>query len=95
MPHRKLAYTSVMTTMNIMVRKGYLSRDKQGLRYVYRPLVRKTTTVGNILRDVMERVFDGSPSGLIISLLESNDISHMEINKLRQIFALRAESGKE
>ena len=82
---RELAYTSVMTIMNIMVNKGYLARKKQGPSYVYRPRVTERTTAGKMLRDMVNRVFDGSAAALVVNLLESTEVDEDEISKLREV----------
>ena len=92
-PTRKLAYTTVMTMMNIMVDKGYLSRQKQGPSYVYQPEVSRKTTVRRILRDMVNRVFDGSAAAVMVNLLESADLDEAETRKLRQL--LKRKSGEE
>ncbi len=49
---RKLAVTSVLTIMNIMVDKGYLSRKKEGPAFVYRPLISEKATGRKMLKDL-------------------------------------------
>ncbi|MHC4293963.1 MAG: BlaI/MecI/CopY family transcriptional regulator [Planctomycetota bacterium] len=84
---RKLAYTSVMTIMTIMTKKGYLSRKKKGMCYVYRPRVSREGTIRKMLRDLMDRAFDGSASCLMANLLESKKLSKAEIRELRSLLA--------
>jgi len=57
---RELAYTSVMTVMNIMTRKGYLKRKKNGRSFVYSPRIAEAETKHGLLGDVVERAFNGS-----------------------------------
>ena len=80
---RDLAVASVTTIMNIMVAKKYLSRTKQHGRYVYRPRVSQAKTVGRILTDVVDRAFDGSPAAVMLTLLETADLSDAEIGKIQ------------
>ena len=89
---RKLAYTSVMTIMNIMVQKGYLARKKVGLGYVYRPRVTERTNARKMLTDIVKRVFDGSASAVMVNLLETSDLDEVEIKKLRKL--LKQKSGE-
>ncbi len=89
---RKLAYTSVMTIMNIMVRKGYLSRRKEGAGYVYQPRVQKQTTTRRMLRDLMDRAFDGSATAVMINLLEEADLDEKELRELKGL--LEQKSGE-
>lgn len=82
---RKLATTSVMTIMNIMVDKGYLKRRKEGPAYAYHPRVSEEATHRKILKDLVKRVFDGSTSTAMVHLLQSADLDDAEIRKLRQL----------
>lgn len=87
MDFRRLAYTSVMTVMNIMVDKGYLRRAKQGGWYVYRARVKQEATTRRILRDMVNRVFNGSATAAMVNLLESSDMDAEELDELRGFIA--------
>ena len=89
---RELAYTSVMTIMNIMTRKGSLKRTKQGASYVYHPRVTEKTTTRKMLGDLIDRLFDGSASAAMVRLLETSDIDDDELKRLR---ALLSDKAKE
>jgi len=84
-PSRELAYTSVMTIMNIMTKKGSLRRAKEGASYVYRPRVTEKATGRRMLGDLMDRVFDGSAKAVMLSLLETSDMDDEEIRELRSL----------
>lgn len=81
---RDLAYTSVMTVMNIMADKGYLKRRRKGGSYVYRPCVSRQWTAGRMLGDLIERLFDGSASAAMVHLIESGEIDAAELDALRR-----------
>lgn len=89
-PNRKLAYTSVMTIMNIMVDKGYLSRQKEGPSFVYHPRVTEQTTSRRMLKDLVNRVFDGSASAVVVNLLETADVNEAELLSIRRIIERKA-----
>jgi len=82
---RPLAYTSVMTVMNIMVRKGYLRRRKEGGSYIYYPRVTKRTTTRRMLQDLIDRAFDGAAVTAAMHLLETADINEAELKRLREL----------
>ena len=84
-PRRKLAYTTVMTMMKIMVDKKYLARRKDGDSFVYRSLVTRKKTTGRMLRDLLKRAFDGSAAALVLNLLDSDGLDADEIRKLTEI----------
>lgn len=91
---RDLAYTSVMTVMNIMTKKGYLRREKVGASYVYSPLIKRTSTAHKMVEDLVARVFDGSPAALMLHLLETRDLDDDELSQLRKIIQRKAKEGK-
>lgn len=87
---RPLAHTSVMTVMNIMIRKGYLKRLKQDGVYVYRPAVSRKTTTRGMLRDLLRRAFDGSPVALMTNLLDCQDLDDEELEAIRRLLRGKA-----
>ena len=76
--------------MNIMTRKGYLRRKKQGASYVYRASVTQRATTRRMLRDLVERAFDGSAAAVMVNLLETADIDAAELDRLRQLIRRKA-----
>ncbi len=82
---RKLAYTSVMTTMTIMVEKGYLKRTKKGGSYTYQPRVTEQDTGRRMLGDLVDRVFDGSAQAAMLHLLEASEIDEAELHRIREL----------
>jgi BlaI family penicillinase repressor len=87
---RPLAHTSVMTIMNIMTRKKYLRRQKSeaggsgATAYIYSARVGEKTTLGKMLRDLVDRVFGGSTSAVMQNLL-TNDLDAKELAELRDL----------
>jgi BlaI family transcriptional regulator, penicillinase repressor len=89
---RDLAYTSVMTVMNIMADKGYVRRNKNpkdGGGYVYHPQVKEQATTGRMLRDLVDRAFDGSAAAAMVNLLQSSEVSDEELKQLRELIQRR------
>jgi BlaI family penicillinase repressor len=87
---RDLAYTSVMTIMTIMTRKRYLRRSKAEGGYVYRARITQESTTGRMLRDLVNRAFDGSAAALMLNLLETNEIDAHELKRLRELINEKA-----
>ena len=87
---RKLAYTSVMTVMTIMTTKGYLRRTKADGSYVYHPTAARQSTVGRMLRDLVDRAFAGSTGAAVLNLLESSEITPDELRQLRDLIDRKA-----
>jgi predicted transcriptional regulator len=69
---RKIAYTTVMTMMNVLERKGYLRKKTEGRSFLYRPSRPQRQVVGSMVREFIERVFGGSPEPLLVHLVESH-----------------------
>ncbi|MCH7725060.1 MAG: BlaI/MecI/CopY family transcriptional regulator [Planctomycetes bacterium] len=88
---RELAYTSVMTIMGIMENKGYVKRKKTGKTFFYSPRVTEAATKKRMLRDVVDRVYEGSTMSVVVNLLESADIDPDELKQLRALIKRKSE----
>ena len=71
---RALAYNTVLTTLRILERKGYLSHEKDGRAFVYRPVVDRRRARSTALKYVMSRFFENSPELLVLNILENDKI---------------------
>lgn len=87
-----LAYTTVQTMLNILARKGKLSRALEGRAYVYSAKVTQERALGQVVRDVVERMFGGSSEELVMSLLKTRQIDAESLEKLTRQFN---EEGKK
>lgn len=92
---RDLAYTSVMTIMTIMIRKGYLQRSRKGKSYTYTPLTTEEETARGIVDDLVDRVFDGSAAAAVMQLLDTTDIDEAELADLRDLIDRKVKEGEE
>lgn len=82
---RHLAKTTVITTLNTMVDKGYLRRKKRGNSFLFFPRVDAATVSERVLSDVVDRVFDGSTSAVLLKLFDVREIDSGELKELRRI----------
>ncbi len=80
---RDLAYTTVLTMLRTLEEKGFLTHEEEDRRYVYRPLVPEAEVSGHMLRDLLDRVFDGSKELLLTRLLELGELDEKELKRLR------------
>ena len=80
-----LAYTTVLTLMQILERKGYLTHEKSGRAFVYEPLVGKQDASREAVRNVIRRFFNGSPGLLVLNVLEGEKITGKELKRLRKM----------
>ena len=82
---RELAKTSVITTLNTMVGKRYLKRKKQGNMYLFTPCISEDQVGDRVLVDVVDRVFDGSASTVMMKLFDVKDLDSEELRELRSL----------
>ena len=82
---RKVAYTTVMTMMNILETKGYLKKTQQDKAYVYRPAEAKSKVVRGMVRDFVKRVFNGSAEPLLMHLVEEEGLTEAEIARIARM----------
>ena len=92
---RDLAHTTVITVMNIMTDKGYLKRARQGQGFVYTANAPENSTLGKMLRDLVNRAFGGSPVAAMLNLLETSDVSERELDELRELLARKARERRK
>jgi BlaI family transcriptional regulator, penicillinase repressor len=92
---RPLSHSSVITMLNIMVRKGYLRRRKEGKSLLFTPRVERQSVAGGILGDLLSRVFDGSPSAMVLNLIETADLDADEVAELRRLITRKAKEQQE
>lgn len=82
---RDLAKTSVITTLNTMVGKKYLTRRRQGHMFLFAPRISEETVSRLVLSDVVDRVFDGSTATVMLKLFEAKSIDAEELKELRRL----------
>jgi predicted transcriptional regulator len=76
--------------LNIMHRKGFLRRKKDGKAFLFSPKVEKDRVTGNMMRDLMSRAFDGSAKALVLNLLNTADLDTEELAELRKLINRKA-----
>jgi len=83
--HRKVAYTTVMTMMKILEQKKYLKKTMVERAHVYRPTQPKRLVVGAMVRDFVNRVFNGSAEPLLVHLVEEHNLSREELEEIAHL----------
>ena len=83
--NRKLAYTTVATTMKHLEQKGFLTYTVDGRTFVYQPLIQEAEVSQSMLSDLLERFFDNSVERLVNTLLETEQIGSVELDLLQQL----------
>ncbi len=92
---RPVAYTTVMTTMNILETKGFLQKKRVDRAYAYTPARSRQQVVGAMVRDFVNRVFDGAVQPLMLHLAASETLSAEERAELRRLIDEAAPRRKE
>jgi predicted transcriptional regulator len=82
---RQIAYTTVMTMMNILEEKEYLTRSKQGRAFVYEPVRPKEEVLSSMVDDFVSRVFEGSAKPLVLGLLRERKLSKRELDEIGRL----------
>jgi BlaI family transcriptional regulator, penicillinase repressor len=83
-----LAYNSVLTTIRVLERKGYVQHLKDGRAHVYSPVVGRKEATRSEIRHLVSRLFEDSHEQLILNVLEDQGIGPDEIARLRQMLDL-------
>jgi BlaI family penicillinase repressor len=80
-----LAYNSVLTTIRVLERKGYVKHSKDGRAHVYAPLVGRKEATRSEIRHLVSRFFKNSHEQLVLNILEDQGIEAEELDRLREM----------
>ena len=80
-----LAYNSILTTIRVLERKGYVKHLKDGRAHVYRAVVGQEEATRSEIRRLVSRFFKNSHEQLVLNLLEDRGIGEEEIGRLREM----------
>ena len=88
-----LAYNSILTTVRILEKKGYVRHVKDGRAHIYMPLVGRAEASRFEVRHLVNRFFRNSHEALVLNILEDQSIDAEELRRLREL--LRASDGTQ
>ena len=88
-----LAYSSVITTLRILEKKGHVRHTKDGRAFVYEPSMGRQEAREGAIGHLVRRFFGGSPERLMLSLLENRKMDAKELRRLRR--KIEEESSRE
>ena len=80
-----LAYSTVLTTLRILERKGYVSHEKEGRAYVYQPVVGREEARKSVVRYMMSRFFNNSPEALMLNIVENEAVDGDVLDRLKRM----------
>lgn len=79
-----LAYSTVLTTLRILERKGHVRHTKEGRAFVYKPVIGREQARESAIAHLLGRFFEGSPEKLVLNLIQANNIDAAELAHLRR-----------
>jgi predicted transcriptional regulator len=82
---RAVTYSTVQTILRILETKGYVTHDKVARAFVYEPVVDERQARRRALRHLVSRLFEGSPSLLVLNVLEDEEIDPAEREQLKRL----------
>jgi predicted transcriptional regulator len=88
-PRRKLAYNTVQTMLNVLCRKGKAKRSRRERAFEYAPSLSRVRAIREAVADLVHRMFEGSPEDLVMSLIETRQLTPERIERLAALLARR------
>jgi predicted transcriptional regulator len=82
---RAVAYTTVMTSLKTLEQKGHLKATQQDRAHVYRPARPKQQVIKDMVREFVNRVFNGASQPLVVHLLEDDQITEAELRDISRM----------
>jgi predicted transcriptional regulator len=82
-----VAYNTVLTTLRILERKGYVRHTKEGRAFVYHAVVERGEASRKAVRNLMKRFFQDSPELLIINVLKDEQLDQRELDRLKKLIS--------
>lgn len=91
----ELAYTTVLSLLQVMEQKGLVGHRRQGKAYVYAARVEQQSTFAHLAGSFLEKVFDGAVDEYLVHALESKRLSPAELDQLEAMLAQARERAKK
>jgi BlaI family transcriptional regulator, penicillinase repressor len=82
---RKIAYTTVMTMMGILEEKKFLKKTRAEKAHVYHPAQPKALVMSKMVKEFVQRVFNGSAKPLLVHLVENEQVTEQELAEIAEI----------
>jgi predicted transcriptional regulator len=79
------AYTTILSCLQVMEKKGLVAHKREGQGYLYRPVVQKERVLGSLVRQLLRNVFGGRPSAALQYFIAESDCTSEEIKQLRRL----------
>lgn len=92
-PH--LAYNSVLTTIRILEKKGYVEHAKDGRAHIYIPLIGRQEASRSEIKHLVQRFFGSSQEALVLNILEERNVDQEELQRLKDLLSERPQESKQ
>jgi predicted transcriptional regulator len=83
----ELAYTTVLSLLQVMEQKGLVAHRREGKAYVYLPRVERDKTLGGLAAGFLERVFDGSLDEYLVHALGTRKVTKRELDQIEAMLS--------
>ena len=93
--HRQITYTTVLSAVQKLERKGWLKHRSAGRAYIYSPTRKSEEIGGRTLRELLRTAFRGDPRLLLASLLDDAQLSDAELKELRRLIEQRRKEVRD
>jgi predicted transcriptional regulator len=91
----KLAYTTVQTMLNVLLRKKKVVRAQEGRAFRYKAAVSRERATGGALQDLVRRMFGGSPEAMLMAMVDTRQITAEELQRVaRRLAAVESAAGE-
>ena len=87
---KQRAYTTVLSVMQVMEKKGLLDHTRDGLAHVYRPRVTRSQVYRPLMKDLLKNLFAGKASTAMQFLLAEAEVDEAELKEIRKLINERA-----
>ncbi|WP_299844557.1 BlaI/MecI/CopY family transcriptional regulator [uncultured Roseovarius sp.] len=88
-PGRNLAYTSAATILRILEQKEFVTSEKRNKSLVYRPALARSAYQSKSLRNLSDKLFDGTPASLVARLVDDDGLSEDALEEIRALLDRR------
>jgi predicted transcriptional regulator len=82
---RATGYTTVLKMLQIMTEKGLVERRVSGRAHIYQACISEKQGMGEFMKELVERLFGGSSSQLVLQALGTAKTSKQELEQIRQL----------
>jgi BlaI family transcriptional regulator, penicillinase repressor len=88
----RATYSTVQTILRILEGKGYVRHEKEGRAFVYRPVVDQRQARRRALSHLISRLFNNSPSLLVLNVLEDEQIEASELERVKKLIVTKEDA---